>query len=82
MKKIKIDIKVSHRNRKSSLKNIQDEKWRVIDTRRIPADPFTRPDRYFDKKMHLGATDPWRMTTPVTHKVAGWAAKYGTKPCK
>ncbi|CBY36942.1 unnamed protein product [Oikopleura dioica] len=76
----------SHWNKKSKLheedKNRhQDEKWRVIDTRRIPADPFTRPDRYFDKKMHLGATDPWRMTTPVTHKIVGWAAKYGTKPC-
>merc|ERR1719402_1074657 len=53
-----------------------EDDWRVVDTRRMPPDVF-RPDRYFNSKEYLNARDPWRMTTPVTHKIPGWIKKYG-----
>jgi len=53
------------------------DEWRVNDTRRMPPDVF-RPDRYFNAKDYLNASDPNRKTTPVSHKIDKWIQKYGT----
>jgi len=58
-------------------KRLPDEEWRVNDTRRMPPDVF-RPDRYFNPKDYLNASDPNRKTTPVSHKIDKWIQKYGT----
>jgi len=51
---------------------------RVVDTRRMPPDVF-RTDRYFHPKEYLHAVDPYRKTTPVSHKINFWKKKYGTE---
>ena len=43
----------------------------------MPPDVF-RPDRYFNAKDYLNASDPNRKTTPVSHKIDKWIQKYGT----
>ena len=62
---------------KSDMVHVADH-WRPVDTRRMLPDVF-RPDRYFNPKEYLNTIDPWRKTTPVSHKIIKWTKKYGTK---
>ena len=55
-----------------------EDQWRGANLDRYPVNVF-RIDRYFNPKAHLAAKDPFRMTTPVSHKIDGWVEKYGTK---
>ena len=56
----------------------REDEWRGVNLTRFPVNVFNTK-RYFNPKAHLAAKDPYRMTTPVSHKIDDWAVKYGTK---
>lgn len=56
----------------------REDEWRGVNLSRQPVNVFNMR-RYFNPKAHLAAKDPYRMTTPVSHKIDAWAVKYGTK---
>merc|ERR1712212_1016271 len=55
-----------------------EDEFRGADLRGAPVDVFNIK-RYQNQKAYLNAKDPYRMTTPISHKVEIWRHKYGVK---